>query len=97
MARIGGLDYTCDPNETLGRRITDLRLDNGTPIEPNKKYSVAGWAQVDSVGEGRLMWDVAADYLRRNKGNLKLNKVNHPTLKGVKDNPGIADYAGKLI
>jgi sulfur-oxidizing protein SoxB len=97
MARIGGLDYTCDPNETLGRRITDLRLDNGTPIEPNKKYSVAGWAQVDSVGEGRLMWDVAADYLRRNKGNLKLKKVNHPTLKGVKDNPGIADYAGKLI
>ena len=97
MARIGGLDYTCDPNESRGRRITDMRLDNGTPIEPNKTYSVAGWAQVDSVGEGRLMWDVAADYLRRNKGNLKLNKVNHPTLKGVKDNPGIADYAGKLI
>jgi sulfur-oxidizing protein SoxB len=97
MARIGGLDYTCDPNETLGRRITNITLDDGTPVEPNKKYSVAGWAQVDSVGEGRLMWDVAADYLRRNKGNLKLQKVNHPTLKGVKDNPGIADYAGKLI
>jgi sulfur-oxidizing protein SoxB len=48
------------------------------------------------VGEGRLMWDVAADYLRKNK-NLKLSKVNHPTIKGVKDNPGIEDYAGKLI
>lgn len=97
MARIGGLDYVCDPNETLGRRITNITLDDGTPVEPNKTYTVAGWAQVDQVGDGRLMWDVAADYLRNHKGNLKLNKVNHPTLKGVSDNPGIADYAGKLI
>lgn len=97
MARMGGMDYVCDPNESLGNRISNMTLDDGTPIEANKKYTVAGWAQVDSVGEGRLMWDVAADYLRNNKGNLKLQKVNHPTLKGVKDNPGIADYAGKLI
>jgi sulfur-oxidizing protein SoxB len=61
-----------------------------------KTYSVSGWAQVNTVGEGRLMWDVAADYLRKNK-NLKLSKVNHPTIKGVKDNPGIEDYAGELI
>jgi sulfur-oxidizing protein SoxB len=34
---------------------------------------------------------------RKNMKNLKLSKVNHPTIKGVKDNPGIGDYAGELI
>jgi sulfur-oxidizing protein SoxB len=48
------------------------------------------------VGNGRLMWDVAADYLRKQK-HLNLKKVNHPTIKGVKNNPGIENYAGKII
>lgn len=101
MARIGGLDYTIDPNETLGNRITDMKLDDGTPVDMKKTYRVAGWAQVDQVGEGRLMWDVAADYLRRqakkNNGVVKLSKVNRPTLKNVSTDPGLADYAGKVI
>lgn len=101
MARMGGMDYTIDPNETLGRRITDMKLDDGTPIDMNKTYRVAGWAQVDQVGNGRLMWDVAADYLRRqakkNNGVVKLDKVNHPTLKNVSNDPGLADYAGDLV
>ncbi len=97
MVRLGGMDYTCEPKASLGNRITNMRLDDGTPLEPNKTYTVSGWAQVDTVGSGRLMWDVAADYLRNNKGNLKFKKINYPTLKGVKDNPGIADYGGKMI
>ncbi|MDG6777764.1 5'-nucleotidase C-terminal domain-containing protein [Thiomicrorhabdus sp. zzn3] len=96
MVRLGGMDYTCEPNATLGNRISDMRLDDGTPLEPNKTYTVAGWAQVEAVGEGRLMWDVAADYLRRHKGDMKLKKVNHPKLKGVKNNPGIEAYPGEM-
>ncbi len=96
MVRMGGLDYTIDPAKGLGERITDIKDDEGTAIDPNKSYKVSGWAQVGSVGNGRLMWDVAADYLRRQK-HLDLKKVNHPTIKGVKDNPGIEDYAGELI
>lgn len=96
MVRMGGLDYTIDPAKGLGERITDIKDDEGTAIDPNKSYKVSGWAQVSSVGNGRLMWDVAADYLRRQK-HLDLKKVNHPTIKGVKDNPGIEDYAGELI
>ncbi len=96
MVRLGGMDYTCEPNASLGHRISDMRLDDGTPIEANKTYSVAGWAQVDKVGDGRLMWDVAADYLRNHKENTKLQKVNHPKLKGVKNNPGIEGYSGEL-
>lgn len=96
MVRLGGMDYTCEPNGKLGSRISDMRLDDGTPLEANKTYSVAGWAQVEAVGDGRLMWDVAADYLRRNKNDMKLKKINHPTLKGVKNNPGIEAYEGDL-
>jgi sulfur-oxidizing protein SoxB len=96
MVRLGGMDYTCEPNGSFGNRISDMRLDDGTPLEANKTYSVAGWAQVEAIGEGRLMWDVTADYLRRNKGDMKLKKVNHPKLKGVKNNPGIENYPGEM-
>jgi sulfur-oxidizing protein SoxB len=96
MVRLGGMDYTCEPGASLGNRISDMRLDDGTPLEANKTYTVSGWAQVDTVGDGRLMWDVAADYLRNHKNDMKLKKVNHPKLKGVKDNPGIESYPGEM-
>lgn len=96
MVRMGGLDYTIDPAQSLGNRISNIVDDEGTAIDVNKSYKVSGWAQVGSVGNGRLMWDVAADYLRKQK-HLNLKKVNHPTIKGVKNNPGIENYAGKII
>lgn len=96
MVRMGGMDYTIDPAAGLGNRISEMKDDEGTLIDPNKSYKVSGWAQVGSVGNGRLMWDVAADYLRK-QGTLDLKKVNHPTVKGVKTNPGIENYSGKLI
>ncbi|MEE9492365.1 MAG: 5'-nucleotidase C-terminal domain-containing protein [Gammaproteobacteria bacterium] len=99
MVRVGGMDYTIDPSKKLFERITDARLDNGDPIEPEKTYKVAGWAVVNRTPEGRLMWDVTRDYILKNKGDddiLKLNKINHPKLVGVSDNPGIADYPGEL-
>ncbi len=96
MVRMGGLDYTIDPSAKLGDRISKIVTDNNDIMRDEKMYKVAGWAQVNTVGSGRLMWDVAADYLRK-KTYLKLDKVNHPTIKGVKDNPGIENYAGNLI
>jgi sulfur-oxidizing protein SoxB len=96
MVRMGGMDYTIDPAKNLGERITEMKKDDGTAITDDGTYSVAGWAQVGTIGPGRLMWDVAADYLRK-QGHLDLKKVNHPTIIGVKNNPGIENYAGKLI
>jgi sulfur-oxidizing protein SoxB len=98
MVRVGGLDYTIDPSKPLYERITNARLDNGNPIEADKKYKVAGWAQVNRTPEGRLMWDVVHDYIINNKGKdnvLRLAKINHPELVNVASNPGIADYPGK--
>lgn len=96
MVRIGGLTYDIDPTQPLGKRIDNVRLDDGTVVEAGKSYTVAGWAQVESIGSGRLMHDVVADYVRRHK-EIKLAKVNHPRLKGVKDNPGVEDYASPLL
>jgi sulfur-oxidizing protein SoxB len=98
MVRVGGLDYTIDPSKPLYERITNARLDNGHKIEADKKYKVAGWAQVNRTPEGRLMWDVVRDHIVKNKGEdnvLKLPKINHPELVNVTSNPGIADYPGK--
>ncbi|TVO74825.1 thiosulfohydrolase SoxB [Sedimenticola selenatireducens] len=91
MVRVGGLDYVCDPNQSFGKRISDMTLDDGTKIEANKKYMVAGWATVGSQSPGRPIWDVVADYLRDQK-QVKINKLNTPKLVGMKGNPGLEDY-----
>jgi sulfur-oxidizing protein SoxB len=98
MVRVGGMDFTIAPDKKLYERITDARLDNGDPIEPEKTYKVAGWATVNRTPEGRLMWDVVRDYILKNKSKdnvLRLPKINHPKLVGVMKNPGIADYPGE--
>src|SRR6516164_3056137 len=32
MVRVGGMNYACAPNEAAGARISDLTLDDGTPV-----------------------------------------------------------------
>jgi len=100
MVRLGGMDYTIDPSKKLYERITDATLDNGHVIEADRMYKVAGWASVNRTPEGRLMWDVVRDYIlaTRDKKDhvLRLPKINHPHLVGVSENPGIADYPGKV-
>ncbi|MFT5658997.1 MAG: sulfur-oxidizing protein SoxB [Gammaproteobacteria bacterium] len=89
MVRLGGLDYVCDPLETIGNRISNMQLDNGTRIDANKKYKVAGWATVGSQSTGAPIWDVVSEYLQDQK-QVKIAKINTPVLKNVDNNPGIA-------
>lgn len=89
MVRVGGLDYTINPNAGMGSRITEMRLDDGTKIEANKEYAVAGWAQVGSKAPGAPIWEVVAEYLRDQKV-AKVNKLNSPKIVGMEGNPGIA-------
>jgi len=91
MVRVGGLQYTCDPLATMGKRIQDMRL-NGKPIDAAKKYKVAGWAPVSEDAKnagGEPIWDVMAKYLREQKV-IKARQLNLPTLKGIQGNAGIA-------
>jgi sulfur-oxidizing protein SoxB len=91
MVRVGGLDYVCDPTASMGDRILDMALDDGTKIEPDKTYVVAGWATVGSQSPGEPIWETVATYLRDIK-TVKIEKLNTPKLKNVAGNPGIADY-----
>jgi S-sulfosulfanyl-L-cysteine sulfohydrolase len=88
MVRIGGMDYACAPAEKVGKRISDLTLDNGRKLEADKSYKVAGWASVNPQA-GKPVWDVFANYLRGQK-IAKPNKLNQVVLKGVSNNPGVA-------
>jgi len=87
MVRVGGLTYTCTPTESVGKRISELKLATGHALEAGKSYKVAGWASVNSQS-GKPVWDVFANYLR--SGNVPLAYGSSVTLKGVDGNPGIA-------
>jgi len=91
MVRVGGLDYVCDPTETIGKRISDMTLDDGTKIDADKVYVVSGWATVGSRSPGEPIWETVARYLRDVK-TVKIEKLNTPLLKNVVGNPGIARY-----
>lgn len=99
MVRVSGLDYAIDPANPLLERITRATLDSGEALDPTKTYRVAGWAVVGDHPDGRLIWDIVRDYLlsQRDENNvIAIPRVYHPELVGVADNPGIADYPGKL-
>ena len=88
MVRVGGLEYTCDPNAKIGNRIQDMRL-KGKPLDAAKTYKVAGWAPVAEGAKGEPVWDVVARYLR-DKKTITPRKLNQPKLLGMKGNTGLA-------
>ena len=94
MVRVGGLSYTCSPGQTMGRRITEMRL-GGKLIDADRKYKVAGWAPVAEPARtatgNRPVWDVVEDWLRSQPGgHVTPRRINTPTLVGVQDNAGIS-------
>jgi sulfur-oxidizing protein SoxB len=93
MVRVGGLTYTMSPGDTMGGRISDMRL-KGRPIEAGKKYKVAGWAPVAQEAKTmpgvKPVWEHVESWLKSQGGRVKPRQVNTPTLTGVQGNPGMA-------
>jgi S-sulfosulfanyl-L-cysteine sulfohydrolase len=87
MVRVGGFTYTCTPAESIGHRISDLKLDSGRGLDAGKSYKVAGWASVNEH-KGIPAWDVFARHL--GAGKMPDARAAGVALKGVDDNPGIA-------
>ena len=87
MVRVGGLTYSIDPTQDIGKRITDMEV-NGMAVKPNKTYLVAGWASMEPQTEGKPVWDIVAVYLRHKK-TVKITAPNLPKIKGVGNNPGL--------
>jgi sulfur-oxidizing protein SoxB len=92
MVRVGGLQYSCNPTATAGRRIEDMRL-GGKPIEASRTYKVAGWAPVSEEAAragNRPVWDVVEQWLKAQGGKVTPRKLNEPKLTGGLPNPGYA-------
>ena len=88
MVRVGGLTYACEPGATMGRRISDLRLQ-GEPLAADRTYQVAGWAPVAAGAGGEPIWEVVETWLKHRK-TVTPRQLETPRLIGVEGNPGIA-------
>lgn len=92
MVRVGGLQYSCNPTATAGKRIEDMRL-GGKPIEASRSYKVAGWAPVSEEAAragNRPVWEVVEQWLKAQGGKVTPRQVNEPKLTGGLPNPGYA-------
>lgn len=68
MVRVGGMGYSIDISKPIGERISNMTLlKTGNPIDPARNYVVSGWASVNPEVEGPAIYDVVADYLRKQK------------------------------
>jgi len=91
MVRVGGLQYTIDPNAGMGRRISNMQL-GGKPLDADRTYKVAGWAPVSeeaSHAGGKPIWDVMAGWLR-NTREVTARPLNLPQVRGMTGNPGMS-------
>ena len=89
MVRLGGLRYSMNPSGSMGGRIDNLELPDGTPLDASKTYKVAGWATVGAKSEGPPVWEQVSEYLRQ-QPSLRIDQVTTPRLIGVSGNPGMA-------
>ena len=68
MVRVGGMGYAIDVAKPVNQRISGMtELRTGKPIDPDKKYVVAGWASVAQNTQGPPIWDVVEKYLAANR------------------------------
>ncbi len=81
MVRVGGLRYTCAPNQKIGNRINELML-NGKPVDATKSYKLASWAPVAEGASGEPVWNIVTNYLR-DKKVIKPPLLSRPQIKGV--------------
>ncbi len=95
MVRVGGLQYTLEPNAKMGGRITEMRLA-GQLIEADKTYKVAGWAPVSEAARDAALaaktppiWDLVESWLKAQGGRVKAKPANVPRLVGVQGNQGL--------
>lgn len=91
MVRVGGMQYTINPSAVFGKRIENMRLSDGKPIDASAKYRVAGWATVGAQSPGEPVWESVAEYLKDVK-TVEVNRSGSPVVKHAESNPG-ADFS----
>ena len=83
MVRVGGVSYTIDVGQSIGRRISDLTsLKTGKPLDAAKDYVVAGWASVNEGTEGPAIWDVVMNHIVK-KRVVAPKEAGHVKVLGI--------------
>jgi sulfur-oxidizing protein SoxB len=68
MVRVGGLGFTINPTERVGRRISAMTLlRTGQPIDAGRAYTVAGWASINENTQGPPIWEVVSRHISERK------------------------------
>ena len=88
MVRTTGLSYEISPKNKMNNRITNIRTKDGKLLKNNKKYTVSGWASVNSIESGKPIWDITKEYLSDIK-YYDLDKVKQPRILQEDDNFGL--------
>ena len=66
MVRVGGLGFSIAVDRPAGQRIGDLTmLKRNEPLDPSRRYVVAGWASVNQGTEGPPIWELVARHVER--------------------------------
>ncbi|CAN1723935.1 S-sulfosulfanyl-L-cysteine sulfohydrolase [Hyphomicrobium sp. 1Nfss2.1] len=83
MVRCGGLGYTIDISQPMGKRISNMTLlRKGEPIDASRTYTIAGWASVNQGTQGPPIWDVVSDYIAEKK-TIKVSGTSPVEIKGA--------------
>jgi S-sulfosulfanyl-L-cysteine sulfohydrolase len=83
MVRLGGVAYTIDVSQSIGRRISGLTLlKSGKPLDPAREYTVAGWASVNEGTEGPAIWDVMMKHIQ-GKRIVAPKETGHVRVVGI--------------
>ena len=68
MVRVGGINYTCAPKESMGNRISDLTLTKtGKKLDADQIYVVGGWASSNENVEGPAIYNLMENYISQKK------------------------------
>ncbi len=82
MVRVGGIGYKIDVTKQIGSRISELTyLKNGSKLDPDRDYVVAGWASVREGTQGPPIYDVVSNYISR-KQTISVEPNNNVKLVG---------------
>ncbi len=81
MVRVGGFSYEIDPNQPIGKRISNMQLQDGTAMDAARDYVVSGWASVNEGTEGPPVYDLLSDYIAKKKV-ISLGEVPRIKVRG---------------
>lgn len=87
MVRVGRLRFDCHPGGPRGERIRNLSF-RGRPLDPDRRYKVAGWAPVAEGANGEPVWEVVEAYLRSRR-TLPAVVPERPGIIGEEGNAGL--------